>query len=111
MKPSRRCGRLRAGLNLEIRFHDLRHSHAGQMLKQGAAIKVVSERLGHSTPAITLTTFSHVLPGMREEAVKNFDRALRKLWNRGTYQFRRLARDWQNPSRLDSTRSEMSLSY
>ena len=65
-------------LNLEIRFHDLRHSHASQMLKQGAPIKVVSERLGHSTPNITLTTYAHVLPGMQEEATKNFDRALRK---------------------------------
>ena len=51
---------------------------AGQMLKQGAPIKVVSERLGHSTRTITLTTYAHVLPGMQEEATKNFDRALRK---------------------------------
>lgn len=31
--------------------------------------KIVSERLGHSNIGITLNTYSHVLPGMQEEAV------------------------------------------
>ncbi len=52
-----------------IRFHDLRHSHATQLLRQGVNPKVVQERLGHSTPAFTLHVYSHVLPGMQEEAV------------------------------------------
>jgi len=30
--------------------------------------KVVSERLGHSTIAMTLDTYSHVIPGMQERA-------------------------------------------
>jgi len=47
-----------------IRLHDLRHTHATLMLRQGVHPKVVSERLGHSSVAITLDTYSHVLPGI-----------------------------------------------
>ncbi|MGO9854531.1 MAG: tyrosine-type recombinase/integrase [Acidimicrobiales bacterium] len=37
-----------------IRLHDLRHMHATLLLKAGVPIKVVSERLGHSTPGFTM---------------------------------------------------------
>jgi len=43
------------------------------MLLQGVHPKVVSERLGHSSIGITLDTYSHVLPGMQEEAAAAFD--------------------------------------
>jgi len=59
-----------------IRFHDLRHSHASQLLKQGVHPKVVSERLGHSTIAITLDTYSHVLPGLQAIAASEIDQLL-----------------------------------
>ncbi|WP_342042830.1 site-specific integrase [Bacillus sp. OTU2372] len=51
-----------------IRFHDLRHTHATLLLKQGVHPKVVSERLGHSTIGITMDTYTHVLPNMQKEA-------------------------------------------
>ena|GEM_PF-5223205 len=35
-------------------------------------IKVVSERLGHSTPGFTMATYQHVIPGMQEEAAHTF---------------------------------------
>ncbi len=60
-----------------IRFHDLRHGHASQLLRAGIHPKVVSERLGHSTVGITLDTYSHVLPGLQEEAARRIDTALR----------------------------------
>jgi integrase len=60
-----------------VRFHDLRHSHATQLLKHGVHPKVVSERLGHSKIGITLDTYSHVMPGMQEEAAQKMDAALR----------------------------------
>jgi integrase len=66
----------RAGLG-HVRFHDLRHSHATQLLRLGVPAKVVSERLGHATIGITLDTYTHVLPGMQEEAAKKVDVALR----------------------------------
>ena len=67
----------RAGIS-GLRFHDLRHTHATQLLKQGIHPKVVSERLGHATVAITLDTYSHVLPGLQKEAAERIDVALRK---------------------------------
>jgi integrase len=51
-----------------IRLHDLRHTHATLALSAGVHPKVVQERLGHATIAITLDTYSHVLPGMQEDA-------------------------------------------
>lgn len=67
-----------------LRFHDLRHTHATQLLKEGVHPKVVSERLGHSTVAITLDTYSHVLPGMQKDAVARLDTALRSALARGS---------------------------
>ena len=58
------------------RFHDLRHSHATHLLRAGVHPKVVSERLGHSAVGITLDTYSHVLPGMQEDAVRMLNIAL-----------------------------------
>ena len=68
--------RLRDALGLTIRFHDLRHTHATLLLRQGVHVKVVSERLGHSTVAITLDTYSHVLPDMQEDATAKLELAL-----------------------------------
>ncbi|CAM3807621.1 tyrosine-type recombinase/integrase [Aeromicrobium ponti] len=60
----------------EIRFHDLRHTHASLLLKQGAHPKVVSERLGHADTRITLDTYSHLLPNMQEETAEQFGNML-----------------------------------
>jgi len=57
----------RAGVP-RVRLHDLRHTMATLMLAQGEHPKVVSERLGHATVAITLDTYSHVLPGLQAAA-------------------------------------------
>lgn len=56
-----------------IRFHDLRHTHASNLLRDGVPVNVVSQRLGHAEPAITLNVYSHVLPGMQEEAAAKVD--------------------------------------
>jgi integrase len=60
-----------AGLPV-IRFHDLRHTHATLLIKEGVPVKVVSERLGHATTAFTIETYQHVLPGMQAGAAKLF---------------------------------------
>ena len=52
----------------QIRLHDLRHTHATLALQAGIHPKVVSERLGHATIAITLDTYSHAIPALQEEA-------------------------------------------
>jgi integrase len=59
-----------------IRFHDARHTHATLLLKQGQHAKIVSERLGHANIAITLDTYSHVLPNMQRDAADDLDAAL-----------------------------------
>jgi integrase len=60
-----------------VRFHDLRHSHATHLLASGVHPKIVQERLGHATVAITLDLYSHVLPGMQADAASRVDDALR----------------------------------
>ena len=51
-----------------IRLHDLRHTHATHLLMAGVNVKVVSERLGHSSVSFTLDTYGHVMPGQQAEA-------------------------------------------
>jgi integrase len=48
----------------QVRFHDLRHTCATVLLSKNVNPKIVSEMLGHATVAITLDTYSHVLPNM-----------------------------------------------
>jgi integrase len=60
-----------------IRLHDTRHSHATHMLQSNINPKIASERLGHSRVGITLDLYSHVMPGMQEDAVAKVDAALR----------------------------------
>lgn len=60
-----------------LRFHDLRHTHASLLLRGGIHPKVVSERLGHSTVSITLDTYSHVVPSLQQEAARAVDEDLR----------------------------------
>jgi integrase len=54
----------KAGVKV-IRLHDARHTHASLMLKQGIHPKVVQERLGHSTIAMTLDTYSTLPPDFK----------------------------------------------
>ena len=58
-------------------FHALRHTHATQLLGQHIHPKIVSERLGHASVAITLDVYSHVIEGMQEDAAAKIDEALR----------------------------------
>ena len=60
-----------------IRFHDLRHTHATLLMKQGTNPKVIQERLGHSSISVTLDVYSHVVPGMQELAAMQLDEALK----------------------------------
>ncbi len=60
----------------DIRFHDLRHTCATLLLGKGVHPKFVQELLGHATIAITLDTYSHVLPGMGDQASRAMEDAL-----------------------------------
>jgi integrase len=65
----------RAGLP-QIRFHDLRHTCATLLLGRNVNPKIVSEMLGHASIAITLDTYSHVLPTMQDSAARAMEEAL-----------------------------------
>lgn len=59
-----------------ITFHDLRHQSASMMLNEKEDIRVVSERLGHSTVTTTLRVYSHLLPDSQKSAALSIDRVL-----------------------------------
>jgi hypothetical protein len=59
----------KAGLT-GVSLHSLRHSHASELLSQGAPITVGAERLGHGFPKITLSIYSHRLPADNQAAAK-----------------------------------------
>jgi integrase len=65
----------RAGLP-HMRFHDLRHTCASLLLSRGVHPKFVQELLGHATIAITLDTYSHVMPSMGDATAKAMQDAL-----------------------------------
>jgi integrase len=60
-----------------IRFHDLRHTCATLLLSKNVNPKIVSEMLGYATIAITLDTYSHVLPNMQKGAARALEETLR----------------------------------
>ncbi|MEO7020565.1 MAG: tyrosine-type recombinase/integrase [Ktedonobacteraceae bacterium] len=62
----------------DIRFHDLRHSAATLLLSLGVHPKVVQEILGHSLISMTMDIYSHVLPGMHQDAIYKLNAAIEK---------------------------------
>lgn len=55
-----------------IAFHEMRHTHASLLLREGVPVHVVSQRLGHADVGFTLRTYAHVMPGMQAEAAVAF---------------------------------------
>jgi integrase len=53
----------------QVRFHDLRHSAASLLLARGVHPKVVQELLGHQSPMMTMSVYSHTVPTMGVDAV------------------------------------------
>lgn len=59
--------------DVSLTFHGLRHGHASLMLAAGVNLKVVSERLGHSTIGITADLYTHVADEVHEAAAASLD--------------------------------------
>lgn len=57
-----------AGITDNFTLHSMRHTHATLLLKNGVNVKVVSERLGHSSVIVTMNVYAHVLESMEETA-------------------------------------------
>lgn len=71
---------IEAGLP-KVRLHDMRHTSASILLARGVHPKVVQERLGHSSIAITLDLYSHMVPGLDEAAAASLNGLLSKRKN------------------------------
>jgi integrase len=78
----RDTGRCQTALGAEtvpgIRLHDLRHTHATVLLLAREPVHVVSQRLGHASPVVTMTVYAHVLPGNQREAANTFARLVKE---------------------------------
>lgn len=60
----------------KLTFHEIRHSHATILIQAGEHVKVVGERLGHASVAMTMDIYSHVLPSMQQAAADKIEQAL-----------------------------------
>ena len=60
-------------------FHSLRHTHASWCLAHGIDVVTLSERLGHSSPAVTTRFYGHMMAGRDREAAGIIYRALREV--------------------------------
>ncbi len=65
-----------------VALHKMRHSHASHMLAANVHPKIVQERLGHSSIAITMDIYSHLMPNMQGEAAAAVDGAMRAALNK-----------------------------
>ncbi|MDF2544344.1 MAG: phage integrase family protein [Herbinix sp.] len=74
-----KCGAkmIKKKTGLPFYFHMLRHTHATLLIENGANMKDVQERLGHTDIRITMNTYAHVTPKMRKQTVDIFERALK----------------------------------
>ena len=57
----------------------LRHLHASILIKEGSSPVMISKRLGHSSPSMTLDIYGHLMPGWQREAAESFASAMRKI--------------------------------
>jgi len=66
-------------LGIDFNFHSLRHTHATLLLEQGAPIKDIQARLGHSRSGITLDTYSHLTDKMKNQTVDIFEKLMNDM--------------------------------
>jgi integrase len=60
----------------KVTFHALRHSHASALIAAGLDVVAVSRRLGHASPALTLSVYSHLFKNDDGKAAQAIDAAL-----------------------------------
>jgi integrase len=70
-------GAVKAAGVAPLRIHDLRHTTAALLIAQGAHVKEIVERLGHSSPVVTMTVYAHILPSLEERLAEGLERTYR----------------------------------
>ena len=63
-----------AGLPPGLRWHDLRHTCASLLIREGASVKAVQRQLGHATASITLDTYGHLYDDEVEALAERLER-------------------------------------
>jgi integrase len=66
---------VRAGLPGTLRAHDLRHTAASLLIRQGASVKAVQRTLGHKSAVMTLDRYGHLWPDELEDLAERLDQA------------------------------------
>lgn len=62
-----------------VTLHCLRHTHASQLIASGMDVLTISRRLGHGSPAITLTVYGHLMTGADAKAAEVMEQAFATL--------------------------------
>ena len=65
----------------KIRFHDLRHTFASLLLQQDESPVYVKEQIGHSSIAITVDLYGHLIPGGNRQVVDRLDEPVMPRWD------------------------------
>ncbi len=66
-----------AQVDKSLRFHDLRHTAVALAIAQGAHVKAIQERMGHSSAQMTLDRYGHLLPALQAELADRLDQSFR----------------------------------
>ena len=69
-------GEAKRELGIPCSFHALRHTHASQLIASGVDIATISKRLGHASPAITLSIYAHMFASNDRKAADAIDASL-----------------------------------
>ena len=77
-QPIRKAAGLPDGLWQNLHIHDMRHTHASGLFAEGLDVLQISERLGHADVNVTLSTYTHLLPGRESAAPAAFDDFLKR---------------------------------
>lgn len=64
-----------AGMH-DVTLHSLRHAHASHLIAAGVDVLMISERLGHSSPKVTLAIYGHLFPNTDDRAAQVMNAAL-----------------------------------
>jgi integrase len=64
-----------------VRFHNLRHTHASALISAGVDVVTISKRLGHSSPSLTLSTYSHMFANTDAKAAAAIGKVLQAAAN------------------------------
>ncbi len=70
-KAFHRCLK-QAGIR-QVRFHDLRHTYASQLIRKGANPKYIQEQMGHSSIQVTMDTYGHLFGGEYRHLASRLD--------------------------------------